>query len=185
MENIPSSHSIQEKREDTQLSDFITSLAILEHNPRQLYTNPILAQIKINSSNFTSLGTEVSNFKFHTINSSVIDFVNNSVNYLKPIYIFNNQSEIIKYLNEKKHLIPLLIDASQKIKKVFTNEKLQLRIVHDPEIKYSKKLTIDIHTSLDGDEAFDKLKILDNTWWLDISPLRYNDLEININFDEI
>jgi hypothetical protein len=104
---------------------------------------------------------------------------------LELLYIFNNSVEIIKYLNEKRYLISLLLDAHQKIKGVFPSERLGLRIIYDPEITGWIRLIIDIHTLLDVDEAFEKLKILDNVWWLDISFLVGNDLDININFDEV
>lgn len=97
----------------------------------------------------------------------------------------NHTVEILQYLNEKKHLISILIEAHEKIKNIFNNDKNVLRVVYDPEIIGWKKLIIEIHTNLDVDEAFDKLKVLDNLWWLDISFKFANDLEINISFDEI
>ncbi len=111
--------------------------------------------------------------------------VNNLINPLKQLYVFNDSLEIIKYLNTKKYLISFLRDANQKIQEVFPNEKLELRIIYDPEITSWRKLTIDIHTLLDVDEAFDKLKELDNAWWLEVSSLVGNDLDININFNEV
>jgi hypothetical protein len=91
----------------------------------------------------------------------------------------------LKYLHEKTNLIHLLIEAHEQIKNIFKNEKNVLRVAYDPEIIGWQKLIIDIHTNLDVDEAFDKLKMLDNIWWLDVSFKFGNDLEINISFDEI
>jgi hypothetical protein len=48
-----------------------------------------------------------------------------------------------------------------------------------------RKLVIDIHTKLEEYEAFNKIKILDNNWWLDIVSTRGNHLNINIEFDEV
>ena len=183
-EHMPNNSLTQRNIEYSKFAGFMTSLAILEKNAKQFYTNPMWQEIKINFLHFTSLPAELSNPEINTNNSSIIYFVNNLINRLKPLYIFNNLPEIVKYLNEKKYLISLLLDANQKIKEIFPTEKLQLRIIYDPEIKGWRKLIIDIHTLLDADEAFDKLKMLDNIWWLDVSCLVGNDLDININFDE-
>lgn len=78
-----------------------------------------------------------------------------------------------------------MLIAYRKIREFFPDEKLELKIIYDPEIVGWKKLIIDIHTLLDVDEVFDKLKLLDSIWWLDNSHLFGNDLDININFHEI
>ncbi|MBE9171359.1 hypothetical protein IQ238_28990 [Pleurocapsales cyanobacterium LEGE 06147] len=175
----------QKNIEYIEFADFMTSMAILENNARQFYTNPVWQQIKINFLQFSSLPAEISNQVINILNSSRIHLVNNLINRLTSLYIFNNLVEIIEYLSEKKYLISLLLEANQRIKEVFPTEKLKLRIIYDPEITGWRKLVIDIHTLLDVDEAFDKLKTLDNIWWLDVSSLVGNDLDININFDEV
>lgn len=171
--------------EDRKLADYMAYLAISKHNSRQLYTSPFLEQIEKYFLQYPSLPTEPYNLEINITNSSIIDFVNNLITRLEPIYIFSNPTEIIKYLNENKHLIYFLLDANQKIQEIFNKEKLELKIICDPEIENWRKLIINIHTQLDADEAFDKLKTLDDIWWLDVSPLVGNDLDINIDFDEI
>ncbi|NEP42491.1 MAG: hypothetical protein F6K35_26040 [Okeania sp. SIO2H7] len=47
------------------------------------------------------------------------------------------------------------------------------------------ELIIAIHTDLDGNEAYEKMKLLDYSWWLDASEIVGNDLEIHIDFNEI
>ncbi len=188
-EDISNKNLIERSMEDMRFSSFMTSLVVLDHNKKQLYTNPALVKAGIGLSGLSLPATEVSNWKISIVNNNVVDLVNNLFNYLRSIYTINanNLTEIFKYLylNENKYLIPLLLKADQKIKEVFTNEELQLRIANDPEIKGWKKLIIDINTLLDVDEAFEKLKILDDIWWLDVYPLISDDLDININFDEI
>lgn len=184
--SILNSLSIQRKIKDIEFSDFMASLAILDSSSRQqIYTNPILQQIGKKYLFVNSIAAEASNFAFNIVNGSVIDFVNNLVNCLNPIYSFHNPAEVIKFLKDNKYLVFFLMDANKKIKEVFPQEKLQLSVVSDPEIKYWKRLIINIHTLLDVDEAFDRLKILDDIWWLDASSLVSNDLDITINFDEI
>ncbi|MBW4631699.1 MAG: hypothetical protein KME30_07290 [Iphinoe sp. HA4291-MV1] len=104
---------------------------------------------------------------------------------IEAIYSLKNPVEVLKYLNEKKYLISVLIEAHEKIRKIFANEKLVLKVLYDPENVGWKNLIIAIHTNLDVDEAFDKLKILDKVWWLDVSFIFGNDLDINIEFDEV
>ncbi|RUT08909.1 hypothetical protein DSM106972_009620 [Dulcicalothrix desertica PCC 7102] len=104
---------------------------------------------------------------------------------LEKIYSFSNEADIVHYLDENSNLEYLLIEAHDKIKQVFPEERLSLRVAFDPEIVGWRKLVIDIHTKLDADEAFNKIKILDNNWWLDIVSTKANDLNINIEFDEV
>ena len=100
-------------------------------------------------------------------------------------YSLANLNEVIQYLQEKKELLPFLLEAERQIRKFFAKEKLTLKIIYDPEIANWKKLIIAIHTPLEADEAFDKLKLLDHNWWLDASYLVHNNLDIYIDFDEI
>lgn len=104
---------------------------------------------------------------------------------LEKIYTYSNKPDIVHYLDENSNLEYLLLEAHDKIKEVFPEERLSLRVASDPEIVGWRRLVIDIHTKLDADEAFDKLNILDNDWWLDTVATISNDLDINIEFDEV
>ncbi|MDJ0616065.1 MAG: hypothetical protein QNJ63_04815 [Calothrix sp. MO_192.B10] len=183
---LPNNYLTSGNIEDIELAEFIISMAVLENNARQLYTNPVWQRININLLSSPYLTAEISNPVVNRIDYiSIIDLINNLINRLQSLYIFSNSIEIIKYLSDKKYLIYFLLDANKKIKEVFPDEKLKLIIIYDPEITGWRKLIIDIHTLLDVDEAFDRLKMLDNSWWLDVSYTVGNDLNININFDEI
>ena len=153
-----------------------------ENNQVKNRTNPFIERIQTNLLAVSSFSAEISN---QVVNTGSVALVNNYLNEIRSLYILINTVEILQYVNEKKHLISILIEAQEKIKNVFNNDKNVLRVAYDPEIIGWKKLIIDIHTNLDVDEAFDKLKLLDNLWWLDISLKFGNDLEINISFDEI
>lgn len=175
-------HSNQRSIEEFELAEFVASMLRLENSKRQLYTNPLWQRIRTDLLPLPSLLSEVSN---QAINASFISLINNFISQLKIIYILKNPVEVVKYLNEKKHLIYLLLDINQKIKEIFPNEKLVLKVLYDPEIAGWRKLLIDIHTLLNVDEAFEKLKILDESWWIDVSCNIGNDLEIHISFDEV
>lgn len=104
---------------------------------------------------------------------------------LKERYIFSQPLEVFQKLYENPKLADFLWDAYDKIKEIFVSEKLELKILYDPEIVGWEKLSVAIHTDLDGNEAYDKIKLLDRSWWLDASELVCNELGINIDFDEI
>ncbi|KYC36848.1 hypothetical protein WA1_45135 [Scytonema hofmannii PCC 7110] len=104
---------------------------------------------------------------------------------LESLYKVKYQAEVLEYLLDKSYLTSFLLTAYEKIREIFTNEELILNISFDPEIIGWKKLTLAIHTNLETDEAYDKLKILDNSWWIDASSIVGNDLDIYITFNEI
>jgi hypothetical protein len=113
------------------------------------------------------------------------DFPTALSNLLKDKYILSNSHEVLQYLQLKRELIPILLEAERQIRKIFIDEKLALKFIYDPEIMNWKKLIVAIHTNLDADDAFDKLKLLDHGWWLDTSCPVSSDLDIHIDFDEI
>ncbi|NJL91296.1 MAG: hypothetical protein HC916_17060 [Coleofasciculaceae cyanobacterium SM2_1_6] len=106
-------------------------------------------------------------------------------NLLKDRYILFDSHKILQYLHSKRELIPVLLEAERQIRKIFIDEKLALKFIYDPEIASWKKLIIAIHTQLDADDAFDKLKLLDHGWWLNASYSVSSDLDIYIDFDEV
>lgn len=88
---------------------------------------------------------------------------------LKERYIFSQPLEVLKKLYDNPKLADFLWDAYEEIKKIFVSEKLELKFLYDPEIVGWEQLIIAIHTDLDGNEAYEKIKLLDYTWWLDAS----------------
>ena len=53
---------------------------------------------------------------------------------LKERYIFSQPLEVLKKLSDNPKLTDFLWDAYEKIKKNFVNEKLELKMLYDPEI---------------------------------------------------
>lgn len=167
-----------------EIVELAACLLYREKNQNEHRTNPSIESIQTNLLAGSYFSTDISNHLIH--NSSVALLSNfNFFSEIKSLYTLIHPGEILKYLHEKTNLIHLLIEAHEQIKNIFNNEKNVLRVAYDPEIIGWQKLIIDIHTNLDVDEAFDKLKMLDNIWWLDVSFKFGNDLEINISFDEI
>ncbi len=161
---------------------------IIELNPlkneynNQIYTNSCLAEIKQQLYRFESLSTEISN---PAINQHILCRLNKKIKQVEEKYILKDSQNIKQFLHQNIQLIDLLLEAYQNIKNIFNNEKLVVKFLEDPEIINQKQLAIMIHTNLDADEAFDKLKELEDNWWLDASYQFNNDLDIHISFDEI
>lgn len=143
-----------------------------------VYTSPIREIVNVFSSNFEEI--DESNL-----------LIQNKFTFVKlwskieEEYILNDAWKIFKYLHEKQNIAYFLLSAPPKIAEIFTNEKLELKFLYDPEIVGWKQLTIAIHTDLDGDEAFERIKLLDDSWWLDASEIVDNELGINIDFNDI
>ncbi|MEB3310913.1 MAG: hypothetical protein VKJ02_11830 [Snowella sp.] len=120
-----------------------------------------------------------------TTDQAPISLNNHIIQQITEKYTLFEPDCILTYLSQHKNLTFALLEAEKQIRKIFLHEKLILKIVYDPEIPNWEKLFIIISTQLDADTAFDKLKQLDQNWWLDASDLVNNDLEIHIDFDEI
>ncbi len=75
----------------------------------------------------------------------------------------------------------LLTEAPSKIKKFFPSCKLHLKVLRDAEIPSWQELAI-IITDLNPDEAFDSLKQLDYSWWLETSA-SLNLVNIHVEFE--
>jgi hypothetical protein len=120
-----------------------------------------------------------------TTEQTPLSLNNHIIHQITDKYTLLEPTSILAYLTQHKNLTFALLEAEKQIRKIFPHEKLTLKIGHDPEISQPEKLWIIINTQLNADTAFDKLKQLDQNWWLDASDLVNNDLEIHIDFDEI
>ena len=149
----------------------------IANNKKYKQTNKKLLKI-LEPQEFHSLDLETSN-------RVSLDFNAVLSNLFKDKYILFDSNKILQYLQSKRELIPFLLEAERQIRKVFISEKLVLKFIYDPEIINWTKLIVAIHTNLDANEAFDKLKLLDHSWWLEASYSINNDLDIHIDFDEI
>lgn len=162
-----------------ELIEYLAANILLDKDERKFYTNSVWAKIQTQFLTQT-YSIEISNPSVRSFSS----LVNNFINRLPDKYKLRNPVEVVKYLNEKRYLVFWLLQAYQKIREVFTNEELALIVIFDPEITGWKRLLIAIQTNIDADEAFEKIKILDNNWWLKASSEIGNDLDINIEFNE-
>ncbi|MEG4281997.1 hypothetical protein QUB68_02625 [Microcoleus sp. A006_D1] len=107
-----------------------------------------------------------------------------SFNQIKSLYAVENPVESFKIIIEQEAIALLILEAHSKVRELFPSERLALEVKTDPEIANWRSLWITIYTKLEVDEAFDKLMILDDTWWLDkITTVANSKLHISLGFE--
>lgn len=93
---------------------------------------------------------------------------------LEKLYSWRGKTEILEFLEKYHFLIPVLLEAPDKIYHYFPAKKLYLEVEADSELIDSAQLFLDI--IIDGDtdeiidEALDKEEKLSEDWYL---PLPY------------
>ena len=114
------------------------------------------------------------------VKSKAFDDLINSFNQITNLYTISDPLETFQFIVEKQTITSLIIEAHDKITNLLPNEKLGLEVKTEPEIAESRSLWITIYTKLEVDEAFEKLTILDDTWWLEaITSVPKSNLHIN------
>jgi hypothetical protein len=150
-------------------------------NNQQIYTNQLADNFKPKANLSKYLGKIYSSLIVDDP-SLILTII---LNEIRKKYIIHNEEEVSDFLYKHQELFFIILEAEKQIRKHFLNDRLSLKIITDPEIANWKNLMITIHTKLDVDQAFDRLKQLDNDWWLDIFSQVGNKLNIHIDFDEI
>ena len=73
---------------------------------------------------------------------------------------------VMNFIRLHPRLAPLLLDARDEIREAFGAEtRTALDVVHDPEEEDSGMLIAFIQTTLDPDEALDRLDRFSDGWW--------------------
>ncbi len=118
------------------------------------------------------------------VKSKAFDDLINSFNEIRTLYTIPDSRETFKFIIEQQTITSLIIEAHEKITTLFPGERLELEVKTDPEIAGSQTLWINIYTKLEVDEAFDKLMILDETWWVEaVTSVTNNKLHINLEWE--
>lgn len=102
---------------------------------------------------------------------------------INSLYWIEEPVETLKLLLGHEAMLPLVIEAYDKIRELFPEAKLALEAIGDPEIPGPPDLWIVIYSQLDPDEAFKKLKNLDYTWWLDAGDAVGTRLNISLGWE--
>ncbi|MBN1330476.1 MAG: hypothetical protein JXA54_13460 [Candidatus Heimdallarchaeota archaeon] len=84
-------------------------------------------------------------------------------------YLFTKKKEISNFLLEHQSLLPLLQKAISVIRSYFIESEFKLDVFNDPEDKKSKMLLLNIYTKIPLKEAYKKLNLLEDQWWLEVS----------------
>ena len=99
---------------------------------------------------------------------------------LEDIYTFENPTDVRRFLWTHKHLIEILFEAEEQIRKIFGEVvNLSLELHHDPEEDF-EGLFIIIKTSLSPEESLDLLDKFDEEWWLDVDASISKKLEVTV-----
>ena len=99
-----------------------------------------------------------------------------SMHQLEKVYSFRNTEAVRRFLHIHPHLVETILEAYPYLVKHFgPNPQVMLEVVRDPEAERPEQLFAYILTSLDADEALDRLDRLDEEWFLDQSE-RVGDL---------
>ena len=101
-------------------------------------------------------------------------------NKIRTLYAVEEPLEAFKLIIEQEVMLGLILEAHSQIRVLFPSERLGLEVKTDPEIANWRSLWITIYTKLEVEEAFEKLKTLDRTWWLDASLVIPNNI-LNID----
>lgn len=105
-------------------------------------------------------------------------------NKIRSLYTVEEPLETFKIIIEQEVMVSLILEAHSKIRELFPSERLALEVTTDPEIAGWRSLWIIIYTKLEADRAFEKLMILDDTWWLDnITTVVNSKLHINLGWE--
>ncbi|MDF0553413.1 peptidase [Kamptonema sp. UHCC 0994] len=118
------------------------------------------------------------------IKSTSFDDLIAEFNKIRSLYTVEEPLETFKIIIEQEVIVSLILEAHSKIRELFPSERLALEVTTDPEIAGWRSLWIIIYTKLEADEAFEKLMILDDTWWLDnITTVVNSKLHINLGWE--
>ena len=102
---------------------------------------------------------------------------------LEHIYGFRNRQDVISFIRERPHLVPLLLEAKTRIDKHFgKGVSVFLEVFVDPEdFPALPVLYACIQISLLPEEARQRLNRLDYAWWLDASGKARGQLCITVD----
>ena len=94
---------------------------------------------------------------------------------IQHLYTFQDREpgEVLQFIENYPFLIPLLLEAPEKIREFFPDAFLKLKVDIDPESysKESNELVLLIKSDIDPEESVDILEQLDDRWWNDVEHL--------------
>jgi len=93
----------------------------------------------------------------------------NLLSLVEQRYVLRRRNEVIGFIETYPFLVPLLLEAYDKIVQHFGPSPVFLEVVTDPEAIGDRQLVAFIRTDLDPIEALASLDRFDKNWWLEVS----------------
>jgi hypothetical protein len=124
------------------------------------------------------------------IGTLVTNIFQDKLEKLEKLYIFEDRTQVLNFIDQHPFLVPVLLEAPAKIGEYFQYKHLRLKLEIDPEVKDWNELFLIIVpnfqrteiTDQELEQTLDKLRQLDNGWWDKVAPRIENKLEIDIGF---
>ena len=99
------------------------------------------------------------------------------VELLEQLYTFRGRTEILQFLDHRyPFLVPVLLEAPEKICQYFPDSQLFLQVIPDAEIPDWVHLVLSILIKLDPNDAVERFNQLDWNWGL------HNSYEVRSKF---
>ena len=100
---------------------------------------------------------------------------------IESLYSLKRKTAVTRILDEYSFLIPLLLEAREKIDPYFPNPEVSLEVIADPEAEGDYQLLASVSTGLGAEDAYRRLKEFDRAWWLDALGRSQGLLCISVN----
>lgn len=95
----------------------------------------------------------------------VIGILQADIEALEHLYTFRGRTEILQFLDKYPFLVPVLLEAPEKIRNCFPNPSCFWKLCQ--MLKSSTGyLVLSILMKLEPDDAVDKLNQMDMEWWI-------------------
>ena len=95
-------------------------------------------------------------------------------------YVIDDRESVLNYLDRHPHLVPLLRDVVDAVRRYFpSDDVLHLEAIDDEETR-TEQLYVIVATSLPRAEAESQLDRFDEEWWLEALDRTKGDLTIDV-----
>ncbi|NER33007.1 MAG: hypothetical protein F6J93_02825 [Oscillatoria sp. SIO1A7] len=104
---------------------------------------------------------------------------------LEQLYNLREREEVLQFIARYPFLVPLLLEAPDKIRHYFPDTPLILAVDIDPETVAGSEdgeLVLLIPSSIDPDESVDLLLQMDADWWGNVEARAKDKMFINLGY---
>ncbi len=95
---------------------------------------------------------------------TVLSISQADIQALEQLYTFRERTEVLEFLAKHSFLVPVLLEAPEKIYNYFPDPQLFLEVIVDPESIDWVQLLLSIFVKLDPYDAVKRLNQLDWDW---------------------